>query len=276
MSGFVDLHVHTTASDGTVSPADIVALAESIGLVAVAITDHDTVAGLAEGRAAARTVEVVAGIEISVQIEEGSIHVLGLWLDHTSPILFRRLEDLLNSRIKRNTQIIARLAELGMPVPMEEVAALAGGTVVGRPHFAEVLRRHGYVESTEQAFEKFLNRGRPAYVDRMRLSPPEAFSLFHQAGGIAVLAHPGHIPSTPENLERTLQRWKDQGLDGLEVYHPDHGPEYVALFRQMARRVGLAESGGSDFHGSNRTAIQLGAAHAPAEILSGLRARRGK
>jgi predicted metal-dependent phosphoesterase TrpH len=276
MTGFVDLHVHSTASDGTLSPADIVALAESIGLTAVAITDHDTVAGLAEGLAAARTVEVVSGIELSVQTETGSVHVLGLWLDHTDPILFHRLKELIDARIKRNEQIVARLRDLGMPIPMEEIAAIAGGTVVGRPHFAEALRRHGYVSSTEQAFDAFLTRGKPAYVERMRLSPPEAFSLFHQVGGIAVLAHPGHIPSTPEKLERTLQRWKDEGLDGLEVYHPDHGPQYVALFREMARRVGLAESGGSDFHGSNRTGIRLGAACAPAEILSGLRARRGR
>jgi predicted metal-dependent phosphoesterase TrpH len=276
MTAFIDLHVHTTASDGTLSPADVVALSESIGLVAVAITDHDTVAGLAEALAAARTVEVVSGIELSVQTDEGSVHVLGLWLDHTDPVLFSRLKELLNSRLKRNTQIVARLRDLGMPVTMEEVAAVAGGTVIGRPHFAEVLLRHGYVSSTGQAFDKFLNRGKPAYVERMRLSPPEAFSLFHQVGGIAVLAHPGHIQLTPEKLERMLHRWKNQGLDGLEVYHPDHGPEYVALFRQMAHRVGLAESGGSDFHGSNRTAIRLGAARAPAEILSDLRARRGK
>jgi predicted metal-dependent phosphoesterase TrpH len=270
----VDLHIHTTASDGTVSPAAIVALAESIGLIAVAITDHDTVAGLAEGLTAARTVEVVSGIEISVQTEEGSIHVVGLWLNHTDPLLLNRLDELLNSRLKRNTQIVARLGDLGMPLTMEEVAAVAGGTVIGRPHFAEVLRRHGYVSSSEQAFNTFLNRGKPAYVERMRLSPPEAFSLFHQVGGIAVLAHPGHIQSTLEQLEHMLHRWKDQGLDGVEVYHPDHSPEQVALFRQIARRVGLAESGGSDFHGLNRTAIRLGAAHAPADILSDLRARR--
>ena len=274
MTTYVDLHVHTTASDGSLSPADIVALSESIGLVAVAITDHDTIAGLAEGLAAARTVEVVSGIELSVQTEEGSVHVLGLWLDHTNPILFSRLKELLNSRIKRNVEIVARLGKLGMPVTMEEVAAVAGGTVIGRPHFAAVLLRHGYVSSPEQAFDKFLNRGKPAYAERMRLSPPEAFSLFHQVGGIAVLAHPGHIQSTAEKLEQMLHRWKDQGLDGMEVYHPDHGPEYVALFRQMARRVGLAESGGSDFHGSHRTGIKLGAARAPAEILSDLRARR--
>jgi predicted metal-dependent phosphoesterase TrpH len=276
MTAYVDLHVHTTASDGTLSPSEVVALSKSMGLIAVAITDHDTVAGLAEGLATAHSIEVISGVELSVQTKPGSIHIVGLWLDYDNPTLTLRLEELRNSRSKRNTLIVARLVDLGMPVTMEELAAISGGDVIGRPHFAEALLRHGYISSTEQAFDQFLTRGRPAYVERMRLTPSEAFALFHQAGGIAVLAHPGHINLEPEELEQKLYRWKKQGLDALEVYYPDHSPEQIAFFQELARRVGLAESGGSDFHGANRTAVTLGAAHAPADILPGLRARRNR
>ena len=160
MTAFIDLHIHTTASDGTLSPSAVVALSESIGLAAIAITDHDTVAGFAEGYAAAQGIEVISGVELSVKIQHGSAHIVGLWLDHTNPVLSLRLTELIQSRVTRNTQIAARLTELGMPVSIEEVAAVAGGDVIGRPHFAEVLLKRGYVSSTEQAFQP---TGRPCF-----------------------------------------------------------------------------------------------------------------
>lgn len=262
---YVDLHCHSTASDGTFAPADVVRLAKDSGLVALALTDHDTVAGLAEAAAAAREVgiEFLPGIEISCEVPRpATMHVLGYGVDPESPQLKELTSQLIAGRDDRNPRIIARLNELGIAITIEECEQQAGGDVLGRPHIAAVLLRKGYVSSIKQAFDKYLGQGGGAYFDRDRPSPRRGLELIRQAGGLPVLAHPVQLRTDNDaQLERLVKDLADLGLAGLEIIHSDHDGAMVEKYSKLADRYGLLKTGGSDFHGTNKKDIRLGAAN---------------
>ncbi|MBN2493475.1 MAG: PHP domain-containing protein [Deltaproteobacteria bacterium] len=271
----VDLHTHSTASDGTLEPGALVALAREWGLVAIALTDHDCMDGLAEASRAGRRfgVEVVPGVELSTRRPFGSLHVLGYWIDEQHVELCAALAAIRGGRQLRNERILARLAVLGMELDAGRVRALAGGEVIGRPHIAKAMQAAGWVGSVDEAFERYLGSGRPAYVPRLRLEPPEAIALVHAAGGLAVLAHPGIAGLEPPVLEAEIESLAACGLDGLEAIYPEHSEAQRRELERLAGRLGLAVTGGSDFHGELKP-NRLGEPPVPAELLEALRARR--
>jgi len=250
----VDLHTHTTASDGLHRPADNVRMAREAGLHAVGITDHDTVAGIDEAEIAGKKlgVEVVPGVEISTAEDGKDIHILGYYIDRRNPVLLERLASQRQVRNVRNEGIIANLNRLGIPITMAEVERVAGRSgdgdeTVGRPHIAEALVRRGAVSSVQEAFDKYLAKGKPAYFNPPRISPFEAVQWIHEAGGKAVVAHPG-LYGRDELVERLL----DAGADGVEAYHSDHSPEQAEHYRRMAEARGKLVTAGSDFHGERK------------------------
>jgi len=273
----IDLHTHSTASDGTLSPAGLAAEAAAAGLAAVALTDHDTVQGLPEflSAAAAGGPELVPGVEISTERPGGGpMHLLGLWVDHHEKGLQEGLAWMQRVRAQRNPKIAAKLKDMGLAVSMEEVAALAGGQV-GRPHFAQALVNKGLVANTAEAFNRFLKRGAPAYVEKQRLSPGQAIGLIRGAGGLPVLAHPALLDMNPAVLAELVQKLQGQGLMGLEAYYSQHDAPQERRLTGLATRLGLAVSGGSDFHGASKPDIRLGTGlgtlRVPDSLLAGLK-----
>lgn len=257
----IDLHVHTTASDGMLTPSGLVAYASRKGLEAVAITDHDTIDGVAEaGEAGIREgVEVVPGVEISAQYEGGTLHILGYYIDGESSELRKGLEIVQEARRRRNPRLIRNLQNLGIDISLDEVTRAAAGGQVGRPHVAQVLVTKGYVKDSRQAFCKYLQKGAAAYEPKFRLPPAEALSLIRSAGGIAVLAHPFTLDCKTEfDLDGFVGTLADQGLEGIEVYYPEHSVDREQLYARVARRRGLLLTGGSDFHGTAMNDVDLG------------------
>jgi predicted metal-dependent phosphoesterase TrpH len=262
---YVDLHCHSTASDGTLAPNQVVELAVSSGLSALALTDHDTIAGVTEAAEAARKagLDFLPGIEISCDVPRpATMHLLGYGVDPQSPILHDLTRRLLQGRNDRNPRIIQKLNELAVAITMQEVEAEAGGEVVGRPHIAAVLLRKGYVSSIKQAFDKYLAQGGAAYFDKERLTAQQAIGLVRQSGGIPVLAHPVQLRTENDaQLERIVKDLKDVGLAGIEVIHSDHAAAFVEKYSKLADRFGLLKTGGSDFHGTSKKDIRLGLAN---------------
>jgi len=246
----VDLHIHTTASDGLYSPEEVVRMAKKTGLRAIAITDHDTVGGVAQAAAAAANLgmELVPGIEISTLANGQDIHVLGYFVDTEQEWFLQRLQSLRNTREERNRKIIEKLNELGIAITWEELQAKKRGAIseknVGRPHIAEILVDKGVVRSMDEAFDRYLGKDGAAYVTTKRITPFEAIDLIKEAGGVPVLAHPGLY----EN-DALVEEIIAHGLAGLEVYHPDHDEECTERYLEMAERHGLIVTAGSDFHG---------------------------
>jgi predicted metal-dependent phosphoesterase TrpH len=262
---YVDLHCHSTASDGTLPPAEVVRLAGQCDLAGLALTDHDTIAGIPEAAEEARRrgIAFLPGIEISCTYPSpGTMHLLGYGIDPGSPVLLDLTRQLIAARDNRNPRIIAKLNELGVAISMQEVEDEAGGDVVGRPHMAAVLVRKGYVSSIKNAFDKYLGQGAAAYFDKERLSPARALELIRDAGGISVLAHPIQLRTGNDaELTRVIKDLVDLGLGGLEVIHSDHDAAHVEKYAALADRFGLLKTGGSDFHGSNKADIALGVAN---------------
>jgi 3',5'-nucleoside bisphosphate phosphatase len=274
---FVDLHTHSTASDGTLSPSEVVRLAAAQGLSALALTDHDTVAGVAEAAAAAKQhgIDFLPGIEISAEFPQpGTLHILGYGVNPESPDLKNLTETLIAGRDNRNPKIVAKLNELGMKITMAEVEAEAKGGVIGRPHIAAILVRKGYANSIKDVFTYFLAPGGSAYFDKERLSPKTAIEMISKAGGIAVLAHPVQLRTTNDaDLERVIKDLIDLGLSGIEVLHSDHSDYQVKAYTALADKYGVVKTGGSDFHGTNKPTIPLGKAggkRVPRELFDGL------
>ncbi len=278
----IDLHAHTTVSDGSLTPTELVAEARRVGLTALAVTDHDDVSGLAEARSAAAgggpPLELVPGVELSVDSELGSVHLLGYFVDAAA--LAPHLERIQRSRRERNVRIVARLTELGMPVSADELQAEAGSGQVGRPHIAAVLMRHGYVDSIQDAFDRWLADARPAYFGRVRFEIGDATDLLHACGGAAVLAHPKTRPAraVPEEFEAWLAGLAAAGLDGIEVTYPLHDGAERAYYGGLAVAYGLVPTGGSDFHGIYKPGIALGSGRngnveVPEDVLERLRQR---
>jgi len=263
-SSFVDLHCHSTASDGALAPADVVRLAVECKLSAMALTDHDTIDGVAEAAAEAGRLglDFLPGIEISAEFPHpGTLHLLGYGVDPQSAVLRDLTKTLLAGRDNRNPKIIAKLNEMGVHVSMEEWEEQAKGNVLGRPHLAAILHRKGYVNSIKEAFNKYLGQGAPAYADKERLSPRRAIEMIIECGGVPVLAHPIQLRTDNDaQLERIVKDLIDQGLAGIEVIHSDHNADNVQKYDALARRYGLLRTGGSDFHGANKQ-IELGIAN---------------
>ena len=247
----IDLHLHTTASDGHLSPAQLVARASAAGLTTISVTDHDTVAAIAEVTEAARgvNIRVVPGIEITAVDGGRDVHMLGYFFDPLSTTLATVLEQQRALRVARVREISARLAALGMPIDVESVllaAAARPGSSVGRPQVARQLVQAGYVTSVQDAFDQWLAAGRPAFIPRTGPSPAAIVDTIHQAGGVASIAHPA-VTKRDELIAPLVEH----GLDAIEVYHSDHSPEAEQIYRAMAKRLGALVSGGSDFHGDD-------------------------
>ncbi|MDR2713821.1 MAG: PHP domain-containing protein [Clostridiales bacterium] len=244
MRGF-DLHVHSTASDGLWTVGKIIKTAKGMGLEGLAITDHDTTAGLDEALRLAEEFNfpLIPGVELSAEWQDLDIHILGYWLDHRQPRLLARLLQLQEARRERCRQIGARLASLGMPIDVDGLLAAAGDSI-GRPHIAYAMVNKSYCLSVTDAFRRHIGRGMPAYVPREKFSPYEAVEMVLAAGGVAVLAHPGL--TFPDDLLYDLIKL---GLGGIEIYHPEHTPGQERKYLKIAGEYGLAYTGGSDFHG---------------------------
>ena len=266
---FVDLHTHSTASDGSRTPADVVSEARRAGLVAVALTDHDTVAGLEDARTAGREqgVRVISGVELSAVEDDTETHVLGLHLADTA-MLERDLAGLRAMRLARAERIVSRLNELGVRIEFADVLEQAAGGAVGRPHIARALMSHGWATDVRDAFDRYLGNGRAAFVPKDRLAVTDAIAMIHRAGGLAVLAHPG-ATGTRQRIEALAKA----GLDGVEVRHPSHGAEDVARLTALVEYFGLVPSGGSDWHGATDGHRVLGMMRVPAAWVARQEAR---
>jgi predicted metal-dependent phosphoesterase TrpH len=271
----VDLHLHTTASDGTLSPARLVEASKHAGLTTISITDHDTTAGIPEGQNAAADLglELVPGLEISTVADGRDLHLLGYFIDPASRVLREFLERQRQERARRIVVMADRLAALGCPIDAESVlAAAAHGRSVGRPQLAAALVNAGYVRTPDEAFQRFLEYGGPAYEPRRGASPQDAIQIVHQAGGLASLAHPG--PSRRDELIPVLAA---AGLDAIEARHPDHTADVEARYRAIASELRLLTTGGSDFHGeTGHRAPAPGTVTLTLEEFASLRAARAR
>jgi predicted metal-dependent phosphoesterase TrpH len=266
----IDLHLHTTASDGHLSPAQLLARANAAGLTIISITDHDTVAAIAEVTQLAGTIgiRVIPGIEITAVDDGRDVHMLGYFFDPESKTLASLLERQRALRVARVRAIGERLVELNMPVDVEPLvlaAAATPGSSIGRPQVARELLRAGYVASVQEAFDVWLGTGRPAFVPRTGPSPASVVAAIHDAGGVASMAHPG-VTQRDELIGPLI----DSGMDAIEVYHSDHTPEAEQTYKRIAERRGVAVTGGSDFHGDDTRRNTLGIVSLPAEAFSAL------
>lgn len=267
MMSYCDLHTHSTASDGATAPYQLGALARQIDLAAVALTDHDTTAGLhaAAESCAAHDVAFVPGIELSCQRGKptGTLHLLGYFVDPASQPLADICRELQEARNERAPQIVEKLQELGVDITIDEVLAEAGNGSVGRPHIGAVLARKGYVKTIKDAFTRYIGQGAPAYIRKDNLTPARAIAAVHEAGGLAVLAHPIQLRcEDQEELVELIRKLQDAGLDGIECYHSDHSTALVQQYLQLAKRYDLLATGGSDYHGP-RKAVALGSVRVP-------------
>jgi len=262
-TGFVDLHMHSTASDGSRAPGDVVRAAKRAALTAIALTDHDTVAGLAEARSvgAELGIRIVNGVELSAVEGETETHLLGLHLRDTA-VLERALGELREMRGRRAARIVELLQSQGVQVTLDDVLLQAGTGAIGRPHVARALVADGWATDVRDAFDRYLGAGRSAYVAKDQLGMREAIAMVHAAGGLAVLAHPGSA-GTRERIEPLVA----VGLDGVEIKHPSHSPHDVARLRACVDQLGLIPSGGSDWHGAADGPRTIGMMQVPFEWL---------
>lgn len=261
--GLVDLHIHSTASDGSCTPSEIVKLAVRQKLSALALTDHDTISGLEEAEEAGKEhgIEIIRGCELSTRIGNDSIHIVGLFLPRDSQRIQRiekSLEIFQENRNNRNNKIIEKLQKLAIDVDMEDIIALAQGSVVGRPHIARYLCNEGYVETMKEAFEKYLGKNKLAYVPREAVSPQEACQVLSDVGACAVLAHPGHLDYSQGEFGELVELLIPHGLTAIEVYHSSHSQKEERKFYEIAKKYKLCVSGGSDFHGTSKPNISIG------------------
>jgi len=272
----IDLHTHSTASDGTLSPEALVELAAERGLSAIALTDHDTVAGVAPAQERGKSLglEVVPAVELGAWLDGvGEIHLLGYFIDIKNKTLRDRLAWLRDERRSRGRKIVERLKDMGVSISVEQVEKIAKVGSVGRPHIARALVENGHVASMKEAFERYLKSTGPAYVKRELLNADEAIGLVREAAGVAVLAHPCTLGRKDRELPWVLQSLMAMGLEGIEVFYSQHTSEQVQLYEELARRFGLLMTGGSDFHGANKPQIELGqgSIQVPTDVLASLR-----
>ena len=261
----VDLHCHTTASDGTLTPSQLVRLAKASGLKGVGITDHDSTNGLEEAVAAGieHNLVIVPGFELSTELEGKEFHILGYYPDLSSLVLRQELQNLRSNRANRGKEMLQKLASLGLPIQEERLREIVGAGAVGRPHLAQAMLEAGYVKSVRHAFDKYLGRGMPAYVSRYKLTPVEGIQLILACSAVPVLAHPGTV-----DMDETIPDLAKAGLKGLEVFHPNHSLYQELKYEEMAKRLSLLPTGGSDFHGPKvKENIKLGDRAVPLETV---------
>ncbi len=256
---FIDLHIHSTYSDGTFSPAEIVKIAEEKQIKVVAITDHDTINGLEEfEKVKSNYVEKVPGVEISVQMKDFNFHMVGLFINWHNKEFQEKINYLKKARANRNVKILSKLNELGYKVTMEELEKIADGEI-GRPHISQLLLQKGYFKDKQEVFNKLLKKGAPAYFDKFRFSPEEAVNIIKNLGnGLAILAHPGLLPFKRAEKIQIIEYLKEIGIDGIEVYYSEHSKDETEFLKQLAIKNNLLISGGTDFHGKNKIGIELG------------------
>lgn len=257
---YVDLHVHSNASDGTMSPEEVVAYAASKQLKAIALTDHDTVAGLPRAKRAAAgfPLELIPGIECSCFYEETEIHILGLYIDDTAPSLVNGLKHFVRIRESRNENMLKRFQEDGFAITMEDLTCGNPDTVITRAHFARVLTEKGYVSSMDKAFDKYLQYGGRYCTRKEMVTPDQVMELLRQSGAWISLAHPMQYHMGYGQIEALVSQLTELGLNGLEVYHSSQNPYQSSKLKEIAKKYGLLPSGGSDFHGSNKPDIDIG------------------
>ena len=281
----IDLHVHSTRSDGTYTPTELVEYAIEKGLTAFALTDHDTTDGLdeaishanalrAEGKAGVP--EVIPGIELSTNMEDTEVHVAGLFIDKENPEFQSYLKDFVASRNLRNVKMCAKLTEIGIPITAGELESAFPNCILTRAHFASWLREHGYVSSNKEAFERYIGKRCPCYVPREKITPQKAIALILTAGGIPVLAHPILYRLSDARLEALVATLKEAGLVGIEAIYSTYEPSEERQIRRLAKKYDLLLSGGSDFHGTNKPRIDLGVGlgrlYVPNELLENMKA----
>lgn len=270
MPDHVDLHLHSTASDGTLAPAEVVRRAAEAGLAGVSLTDHDTVDGLAEAQAEAERLGLrfLVGAELSANEPDRSVHVLAYGFDPEDPGLAKFFREYRRDRVRRAREMVERLNDLGVPLSYGAVEAEAGEGVPTRAHVARALVGEGLVPDERTVFRRYLSRGRPAFVEKRPTPPASVFRRVHEAGGVAILAHPGRTHG-PEQI----RRWIDQGLDGVEVRHPRNDPAVRRRLEDLASEHGLLRAGGSDWHGPEADRAPLGSQEVPASWMEAIRRR---
>lgn len=261
----IDLHIHSTASDGTLSPAEILKLAQKLKLKAIAITDHDTIDGSKEALQIGipPSINFLTGVEISASSPPsisyaGSFHILGYSIRLDDPQLNTTLAVLQQARKNRNPKIVKHLNDMGFEFSLEDVASEIGNGQLGRPHIARYMLKRGFVKSIDEAFRKYIAQGKPAYVDKYRVNCERAIEIILEAGGIPVLAHPILLNFDKKKTIDLFALLKDMGLKGVEVYYPENSPDMTTFYIELAQRYGLLKTGGTDFHGSLKPDIQMG------------------
>jgi predicted metal-dependent phosphoesterase TrpH len=268
----IDLHIHSTFSDGSVAPEDIVVQCKRLGISAIALTDHDNMAGVPAFIDACREQGItgISGVEISAALDEefadSTLHILGYGLDPQNTQVKELLGRVLDGRAWRNEQIMEKLSDIGVGLEWDAVEACAGEDVIGRPHIAQAMIDREYVSSVQEAFDRYLAKGAPAYVDRYRLYPEEAIKMIKDAGGLTFFAHPFTWIDDETRLEQELIKFKEMGLAGIEVYHSDHDSEQIIALLRLAKKLDLMVVGGSDFHGGSKPLIKLGSGRGNLDI----------
>lgn len=268
---FIDLHTHSLCSDGSMTPKEVVRTAKEAGLTAIALSDHDTTAGIREAVSEGEElgVEVIPAIELSAE-SKTETHILGYFIDPENEEMKKAMEYVKEVRNERQRKVAENLNKLGFDVTIEEVKAIAGSDVLCRAHFARIMVDKGYVSSVKEAFDKYLGSDGPAYCNRQALTDSEAIRLIKNAGGIAFLAHPHKTKLKGDELKEFLVRLKGEGLDGLEGYYTEYTPEMEAEFRGLADELGLLISGGTDFHANNKPHIKIGVGYGNLRIPYGI------
>jgi 3',5'-nucleoside bisphosphate phosphatase len=256
----MDLHTHSTISDGSMTPEDLILYAQKKGLSSLALTDHDTVGGLEEAETAASKSSIIfiPGIEIEITYSPGVFHILGLGLKKWREVIPERLSRLKKYRYTRNQRIIEKMKKAGIHIDYSEVEAVSGGDIVARPHFARVLVDRGIARSIKDAFERFLGTGQPFYEPIKTLSLSEAIQLIHDGGGKSILAHPQSLYLSKKNFISSIEKWKEAGLDGIEAYHSNLKYRQSIWYEKIANELDLVVTAGSDFHGKHRPDRKLG------------------
>ena len=275
----IDLHVHSTFSDGSLTPEELVEKAAAVRLTAMALTDHDGMMGIARFLESCRRhgLRGIPGVEISVGHDGGTLHMLGYFMDHQHAGISEGLARLRQGREERNRRILERLNQLGVVLDWDEVSRFAKEDVVGRPHFALAMVEKGYVRKKDEAFDRYLGKGKPAYVDRFRFTVEQSLAMIREAGGVPVLAHPFTLNLGRRRLREQLADFARKGLQGIECYYSEHNPDQQRFCINLARDLNLAVTGGSDFHGAMnpdiRQGVGFGNLNIPDELVDLLHAR---
>jgi len=258
--GYIDLHVHSSLSDGTLSPSELVFYAKEKNLLAFALTDHDMIDGIEEAVKTGKeqNIEVIPGIELAAEYKDREIHILGLFIDYTDPYFINKLKFIQNGRKERNKKILDKLKNMGMNITQKDLDMISGKDLITRAHFGKIIYEKGYARTLDEAFKLYLTPGKPGYVKREVYSPKKCIELIHKAKGVAVLAHPTLYNLSNDELEYLIRLLSQEGLDGIEGIYSLFSKEQENKIRSLAHKFNLLITGGSDFHGSNKKNLDLG------------------